>query len=199
MNSSSLVSFQHLLMPHNIPASSCLIKPSISEWPTPTTYHSIITTASVTSSPITSSSESTLPPPDSQAPQPKDYDPIPMTLTSKFATGGMPAAVPPNHASTVTSASPVAKNTKRKIVEALNEGREQSELGALCWKQLRWSCSFLLVCNMSPCTPSMTFTEIVSPLPHIPTTKLHNPIPNTTVTSHPEPVQDCHASQCGQM
>src|SRR5882724_11230954 len=38
---------------------------------------------------------------------------------------------------------------------------------------------------MSLCTPSVSFTEIVDPLPNVPISKLHNPVPNSTITSHP--------------
>jgi len=38
---------------------------------------------------------------------------------------------------------------------------------------------------MSPHTPSVTFTEIVVPLPNVPKSKLQNPVPNSTITSHP--------------
>jgi len=54
-----------------------------------------------------------------------------MMLTSKSATNGMLATVPPICASTIMSASPAAKNTKREIAAVLSEVREQSELGAL--------------------------------------------------------------------
>jgi len=113
-----------LLMPHNTPASSCSITPSVSAWPALTTCHSITVTTLVTSSPIMSSLEAALPPPNSQAQQPRNCTLTQMTPMSKFAAGGMPAAAPLIHESTVTSASPAARSTKRKIVEVLNEARE---------------------------------------------------------------------------
>src|SRR5882724_7252657 len=139
------VSLQHLLMSPNTPVSPCSTEPSVSEWPIPTTYHSITMTGSVTSSLTTSSLGSILPHPDSQALQPKDCDPIPMTPMSKSATDGTSAIVPLIPASIITSASPAAKGTKRKIAMSLSQVREQSELGALCWKQPKWSCGFLWV------------------------------------------------------
>jgi len=103
----------------------------------------------------------------------------------KSAADGTSAVAPLIPASIVTSALPAAKSTKRKIVMALSEAREQSELGALRWKQPKWSRGFLWVRDASPRTPSTSFTEIASPLPHVPTAKLHNIIPNTTIASHP--------------
>src|SRR5882672_9213089 len=97
----------------------------------------------------------------------------------------MPAAAHPTLVNTDTSVPPVGRNTKCKVVEMLKEVRLQSELGATCWKHPKWSRGFLWVRNTSPCTPSATFTEIASPLSDVPTTELHNPVPNSTIAAHP--------------
>src|SRR5882724_9628671 len=53
------------------------------------------------------------------------------------------------------------------------------------WKHPKWTWGFLWVHNRSLQSPSASFTEIVEPLPNVPTSKLHNPMPNSTITSHP--------------
>src|SRR5882724_10849331 len=53
------------------------------------------------------------------------------------------------------------------------------------WKCPKWSRGFLWVRNASPRTPSAMYTEIAAPLPDIPPSESHNPIPNLTIATHP--------------
>jgi len=97
----------------------------------------------------------------------------------------MTVIVPPTPANIATSAPSAVRNTKRKAAMDLKQVRERSELGVLSWKHPKWSRGFLWVRDASPQTPSASFTEIAAPLPDIPSSEIHNSIPNSTISSHP--------------
>ena len=173
-------------MSPSISGSSYLTVPFDFKLPIPTTYCLTAMIYSVTLSLTTSSLEPTHPLLDSHLVPPlNDPSLICSMQTLKPATDGMGVAAPRTLENTDRPASSAGRKTKRKATEHLKEVREQSELGMLSWKCPKWTQGFFWVCNGSSHTPSASFTEIVEPLPNMPTSELHNPIPST-IASHPQ-------------
>jgi len=78
-----------------------------------------------------------------------------------------------------------SETPSEKLIMDLKQVRGKSELGVISWKCPKWNCGFLWVCDASPWTPSASFTEIAAPLLTILSSEIHNPIPNSTILSHP--------------